>query len=121
MLGPSEKSVPGCLVSIVPTLIGVPVAATPGFGPHDEVSTLELLELLEPELAAAPLLLDELLLPHPTRTSIPDTAASTTISRVRGHSWNFLTSLSSSSDEGTPAPVRPGWGGMLWACSLACN
>ena len=39
MFGPSVKSVPGCLVSIVPMLIGEPVAATPGLGPHDEVST----------------------------------------------------------------------------------
>ena len=38
MFGLSVKSVPGCLVSIVPMLIGVPVALTPGFGPHDEVS-----------------------------------------------------------------------------------
>src|SRR6266478_4912398 len=101
MFGPSEKSVPGCLVSIVPTLIGVPVAATPGFGPHFEMSTLdpEPLEPLEPlevlELGAAPLLLDELLLPQPARTSIPDTAVSATMSRMRGHSCNFLTGLSS--------------------------
>jgi hypothetical protein len=80
-------------------LIGLPVAATPGFGPHDEVSTLEPLELLEvlelAELGAAALLLVELLLPQPARASAPDTAVSTTISRMRGHSWNFLTSLSS--------------------------
>ena len=38
MFGPSLKSVPGCLVSIVPMLIGVPVALTPGLGPHDEMS-----------------------------------------------------------------------------------
>jgi hypothetical protein len=101
MFGPSEKSVPGCLVSIVPTLIGEPVAATPGFGPHFEMSTLEPepLEPLEPDvlelvLGAAGLLLVELL-PQAARTSAPDTAASKTISRMRGHSWNFLTSLSS--------------------------
>jgi hypothetical protein len=46
MLGPSLKSVPGCLVSIVPMLIGEPVALTPGLGPHDEV-------LVEPVLALA--------------------------------------------------------------------
>ena len=33
----SLKSVPGTFVSIAPTGIGVPVALTPGFGPHDEV------------------------------------------------------------------------------------
>jgi hypothetical protein len=85
-------------------LIGEPVAATPGFGPHFETSTLEPeplepLEPLEPDvlelvLGAAGLLLVELL-PQAARTSAPDTAASKTISRIRGHSWNFLTSLSS--------------------------
>ena len=55
MFGPSLKSVPGCFVSIVPMLIGVPVALTPGFGPHDEVLVepppLELLAALEVPLA----------------------------------------------------------------------
>jgi hypothetical protein len=78
MFGPSLKSVPGCLVSIVPMLIGVPVAATPGLGPHDDVSLdppleLELepldvdVELLDPPLLAAALPLELellLLLPH---------------------------------------------------------
>ena len=36
----SLKSVPGCLVLIAPMLIGVPVAATPGLVPHDEVETV---------------------------------------------------------------------------------
>ena len=40
MFGPSLKSVPGCLVSIVPILIGVPVALTPGLGPQDDVDAL---------------------------------------------------------------------------------
>ncbi len=34
----SVKSVPGCLTLIAPSMIGVPVAATPGLGPHDEVA-----------------------------------------------------------------------------------
>ena len=38
MFAMSVKSVPGCLVLIEPRLIGEPVAATPGFGPQDEVS-----------------------------------------------------------------------------------
>jgi len=79
MFGPSLKSVPGCLVSIVPTLIGVPVAFTPGLGPHDEVAVdavlepeLELPELVELELPAPVAALGallELLLPHPPATS----------------------------------------------------
>ena len=75
MFGPSVKSVPGCLVSIVPMLIGVPVALTPGLGPHDEVLTavpllVLVLAAVEPalaaELLAAPLL-PLLLLLHAAR------------------------------------------------------
>src|ERR1700728_1136983 len=40
MFSMSLKSVPGSLVSIAPRLIGVPVAATPGFVPHDEMLTV---------------------------------------------------------------------------------
>src|SRR5581483_11620063 len=36
MFGPSVKSVPGWWVSMVPMLIGDPVAFTPGLGPHDD-------------------------------------------------------------------------------------
>ena len=46
MFGPSLKSVPGCLVSIVPIGIGVPVAVTPGFLPHADVLTELVLELV---------------------------------------------------------------------------
>jgi hypothetical protein len=90
MFGPSLKSVPGCLVSIVPMLIGVPVAATPALGPHDEMlveATLELepLDVLEPPLAAAVVVELLLLLPHPARIAIPTIAAANTIvSRIRG-------------------------------------
>jgi hypothetical protein len=96
MFGPSLKSVPGCFVSIVPMLIGVPVAATPGFGPHLDVSAeppLEL-ELEPPELAVdvdPPLLAAELppalellpLLPHAATTMAAMTAASTKPRRTR--------------------------------------
>lgn len=89
MFGPSLKSVPGCLVSIVPTLIGVPVAFTPGFGPHDEVlvdAVLELpglveLELLAPVAALGVLL--ELLLPQPAATSARTATNATAIARHR--------------------------------------
>ena len=46
MFSMSLKSVPGCLVSMPPKMIGVPVAATPGFVPHAEALTV-------PELAGA--------------------------------------------------------------------
>jgi hypothetical protein len=88
MFGPSLKSVPGCLVSIVPMLIGVPVAATPAFGPQDDVALdpppLELdalvdVELLDPPLLAAdpPVLELLLLLPHAATNMAAMMAAST--------------------------------------------
>jgi hypothetical protein len=90
MFGPSLKSVPGCLVSIVPMLIGDPVALTPGLGPHDDVSVeppelLEppLLDELEPPLLAAGVLLELLLLPHPANAAAATIAANTTQSRLR--------------------------------------
>jgi hypothetical protein len=79
------KSVPGCLVLIVPRLMGDPVAALPGVGPHDEVSVLAPPELvvdepppLEAVVCAPPPLLLELLLlllPHPASTSTAPHAA----------------------------------------------
>jgi hypothetical protein len=62
-------------------LIGVPVAATPGFGPHFDVSTDPPLELEPPELdvvaleppllAAAPELVLLVLLPHAASSAAP--------------------------------------------------
>jgi hypothetical protein len=91
MFGPSLKSVPGCLVSIVPMLIGVPLAATPGFGPHFDVSVepplLEAVVALDaldvPLLAAGAADVELLLLPHPASTAAPTNAASTMIVRTR--------------------------------------
>jgi hypothetical protein len=90
MFAMSVKSVPGCLVLIEPRLIGVAVAATPGFGPHDEV----LLEALpdepdEPDVleldaalgAAAELLLELLLLPHPTSAAAATSITNATVMR----------------------------------------
>jgi hypothetical protein len=99
MFGPSLKSVPGCLVSMVPMLIGVPVALTPGFGPHFEVSALapeleppELLELLE--LLPEPPLLELLLLPHPASSATTTAATSAWLNRSRDKAENILTYLS---------------------------
>lgn len=97
MFGPSLKSVPGCLVSIVPMLIGDPVAAWPGFGPHDDTSPEPpplLLELEPPELAVdvdPPLLAAALppalelllLLPHAATNTAAMTATSTKPRRAR--------------------------------------
>jgi hypothetical protein len=97
MFGPSVKSVPGWWVSIVPMLIGLPAAATPGLGPQDEVST-ELPEELLPaavelaaELAPAALLLLLLLLPHPASAISASAATSTRPTRIRGTTWWLLT------------------------------
>jgi len=94
MFGPSLKSVPGCLVSIVPIGIGVPVAFTPGFLPHDDVLTelvlelalalvLELVALDAPLAPLAALLVLELLLPHAASSSAAPTSAARAVTRTR--------------------------------------
>src|ERR1700727_383652 len=54
MFSMSLKSVPGCLVLIAPMLIGVPVAATPGLVPQEDVETV----LAELDVAGAAALLE---------------------------------------------------------------
>jgi hypothetical protein len=89
------KSVPGWWVSMVPMLIGVPVALTPGLGPHDEVLTevpllVLVLAAVEPaaddELLAGALLplLLLLLLPHAASATRASAANSASQIRVRG-------------------------------------
>jgi hypothetical protein len=82
-------------------LIGVPVAATPGFGPHFEVSTLalelelpELLELLAPAPPLEPPLLELLLLPQPASSATTTAATSAWPKRSREKAENILTYLS---------------------------
>lgn len=60
----SVNDVPGWLVTIPPSAIGVPVAATPGLVPHCEVLTAAALEVgvLDAELLVVLLLLVLLLL-----------------------------------------------------------
>jgi hypothetical protein len=100
----SVKSVPGCLVLIAPSLIGVPVAGVPGFGPQDDVSVeplveaavlvVDVAEVDEAAGAAALLvLLLLLLLPQPAMNSTPRTATNDRPSRTRGKSWYILTDL----------------------------
>src|ERR1700733_13029927 len=92
MLAWSVKSVPGSLVLMVPSLIGVPVAATPGLGPHDEVFVLAapllLVVVALDELDAAPLaallLLELLLLPHPASAISTATTAGRMIHDLAG-------------------------------------
>ena len=92
MFGPSVKSVPGWWVSIVPMLIGVPVAATPGFVPHEDVATELLLPplLLDAEVAAPPppLLLELLLLlPQAASATSASAAMNNRASRILALEW----------------------------------
>jgi hypothetical protein len=101
MLAMSVKSVPGCLVTIVPSVIGVPVAAVPGLGPHDDVlvdalvvALVVVAEVDEAAGAAALVVVVVLeLLPQPATKTTPRTAASGRPTRTRGKSWNILTDL----------------------------
>ena len=87
MFSMSLKSVPFCLVSIAPMLIGVPVAATPGLVPQAEVLVVVALELLEADAdelleAGGELLeLDELELLQAART--PSESAASVASSIR--------------------------------------
>ena len=104
MFSMSLKSVPGSLVSIAPMLIGVPVAATPGLVPQEEVETVpadvELddtagdgtMAALVPVLVLAGVLAEELLEEElelqPVRT--PSATAATTAAAVRVRPWKSL-------------------------------
>jgi hypothetical protein len=94
----SAKLVPVWSVTIEPRLIGVPVAATPGLVPHDEVLTAAALGLV---LAGAAGLLEApvvgvvlglLLLLHAARTPIAMTATAAPASRERRCSYLFMCS-----------------------------
>jgi hypothetical protein len=98
MFSMSLKSVPGCLVLIAPMLIGVPVAATPGLVPHEEVETVLADEELDGDEAAALLaagalvaveadVVEELEL-QPAST--PSATAATTAAAVRVRPWKGL-------------------------------
>src|SRR5215469_2488695 len=98
MLAMSAKLVPVWSVTIDPSGIGVPVAATPGLVPQDEVLTavevgLAALDDAGALLLAAPVAAGELellLLLHPARTPIAMTATATPASRERRCSNIFM-------------------------------
>src|ERR1700722_15032845 len=72
MFGMSVNEVPGWLVAIAPSAIGVPVAATPGLVPHDEGPAAEgLAGALGLEVALEPLLELELLQPAAASAMAP--------------------------------------------------
>ena len=80
MFAMSVNDVPGWLVTIAPSGIGVPVAATPGLVPHCDVLTAEVLGV--PLDDAFGVLLVVLLLLHPAAASIPVTATRPTTART---------------------------------------
>jgi hypothetical protein len=87
MFSMSLKSVPGCLVLIAPMLIGVPVAATPGLVPQEDVEVVPAEAVLDP-VAAPPLAAGDAALPeleleelHAART--PSDSAATAAAAVR--------------------------------------
>jgi hypothetical protein len=103
MFGMSVNEVPGWLVAMAPSAIGVPVAATPGLVPHDDVLTavagaLEALgggvEALGPLELLELLLLLLLLHPAAARTA----AARTIIVRADGANIPLLISPPQGSD-----------------------
>jgi hypothetical protein len=97
-------------VLIAPSGIGVPVAAWPGLGPHDEVDDATALLDVLLALDAVLVLLELLeLLPHPARTVMPTAATSARLTRIRDNCWWLLTVLSSSADRGPiAAPAQRG-------------
>jgi hypothetical protein len=80
----SVNEVPGWLVTIPPSGIGVPVAATPGLVPHCEVLTVVVLGALDvAELAGVLVVLLLVLLLHPT-AAMATAARSTIVLRADG-------------------------------------
>jgi hypothetical protein len=84
MLDMSVNDVPGWLVTIPPSAIGVPVAATPALVPHCDVLTAAVLALAElvAVLAGVVVLELELLLLLQPAAAIAMAAASTTVLRA---------------------------------------
>jgi hypothetical protein len=93
MLAMSVKDVPGWLVTIPPSAIGVPVATTPGLVPHCDVLTVAVLGLadgLDGGLLVLPLG-DEL--PQPASATNPIAATNTTFLRAFDGRSNIRTCL----------------------------
>jgi hypothetical protein len=92
MFAMSVKDVPGWLVTIPPTGIGVPVAATPALVPHCDVLTVVLLgELLADWVPVGVLLVVLLLLLLQPAASMPMAAARATAARALGGCSRILT------------------------------
>ena len=90
----SVNEVPDWSVTMPPSGIGVPVAATPGLVPHEEVLTAAELagaELLELVAGALELELElELLLLQPASTPIAIAASAATVTRDLAREYLFM-------------------------------
>jgi hypothetical protein len=94
MFGMSVNDVPGWLVAMAPSAIGVPVAATPGLVPHCDVLTADVLaELVGVDVLAGVLELLLLLLLLQPAAAIAMAAASTSVLRVPLAQGPFGTSI----------------------------
>jgi hypothetical protein len=91
ILAMSVNDVPGWLVTMPPSGIGVPVAFTPGLVPHCDVLTAAAFDELD-ELGALVAGLADLLL-HPATAVIPIAATTATVARIRGARPYILTCL----------------------------
>jgi hypothetical protein len=96
MFGMSVNDVPGWSVTMAPSAIGVPVAATPGLVPHCEVLTVVVAGALDVVAAGAEVLVLLELLLHPAAARA---AAARTISvRADGANIPLLISPPQGSD-----------------------
>jgi hypothetical protein len=107
MFGMSVNEVPGWLVAMAPSAIGVPVAATPGLVPHVEVLTAADVDALEAlggdaEVLVALELLELLLLLHPAAAAARAAAARTINVRADGADIPLLISPPQGSDFQVP-------------------
>jgi hypothetical protein len=85
IVAPSVKSVPGCLVTMAPTLMGDPVAFVPGFVPHFVTSPAFFAVVAVPPPPPLPdVVLSSLLLPH-AATNIDKPATNTRNASVGRH------------------------------------
>src|ERR1700728_1564244 len=78
----SVNEVPGWLVTMTPSGIGVPVAAAPALVPHCDVLTAAVLGALLPLVLLG--VVELLELPHPAAASTPATAIAVTVQRTPG-------------------------------------
>jgi hypothetical protein len=83
-LAMSVNDVPDWLVTMPPSLIGVPVATTPGLVPQSDVLTAVLVAGGLLDVVVDGLLVVVVLLPHPAAAARPSATAMAATTRTRG-------------------------------------